>query len=638
MPQPGQKKADQAGIWASMLLPAEGDFRYELYAGPMEYSRLAKVGHDFDDVNPYGWPGFRTIIRPVAVAVRWLLVWMHDNLHLAYGMVLVLFGILVRIVLWPLNQKAMRSTMAMQAIQPELKAIQDKYKEDPQRLQQEMFKLYKEHNVNPLGGCWPMLLPMPVLLALFFVFQNTIELRGQSFLWLPDLSRPDPLYIIPLIMGLSMFWLTKMGQRGIPPNPQMKMMMYVMPIMMTVLFLNFASGLNLYYAVSNLASVPQQWLISQERMKLAALREGEREEVAFPPCSPTRSRRSPPLPAGPRSRSSGSRAATRSRSQPGWCRASPPRRRRTAQLASFVDGDGTLIDRGLYTAFPGPHSYTGEDLVEFSCHGGLVVPVRLLAALLAAGARAALPGEFTRRAVLNGRMDLLQAEAVGDLIDATAAAQARSALRQLDGGLSRRLAELRGRPARRRVTPELRDRLSGGGRRTGGAGADRGAHDRPAGADRALARHRAGGRAAARRGPGGAGGSAQRRVSPHSSTRCSVPTARSSPNSRARPAMPSRPTRSSSAGRCAWRTRQALRESTRRGGAARRGVQPALRGGGGGGGRLCEATGGEDREAGRCVGRTGSASGTVIVVRTKADLVRPRGSPAPLPRRSRRPP
>jgi YidC/Oxa1 family membrane protein insertase len=273
-PQPGQKKADRAGIWASMLLPAEGGFRYTGYAGPMEYSRLAKVGHDFDDVNPYGWPGFRTIIRPVAVAVRWLLVWMHDNLHLAYGMVLVLFGILVRLVLWPLNQKAMRSTMAMQAIQPELKAIQDKYKEDPQRLQQEMFKLYKEHSVNPLGGCWPMLLPMPVLLALFFVFQNTIELRGQAFLWLPDLSRPDPLYIIPLIMGLSMFWLTKMGQRGIPPNPQMKMMMYVMPIMMTVLFLNFASGLNLYYAVSNLASVPQQWLISQERLKLAALREG----------------------------------------------------------------------------------------------------------------------------------------------------------------------------------------------------------------------------------------------------------------------------------------------------------------------------------------------------------------------------
>lgn len=118
----------------------------------------------------------------------------------------------------------------------------------------------------------------------------------------------------------------------------------------------------------------------------------------------------------------------------------PPR---TAHLAPFVGGDGTLIDRGLYTVFPGPNSYTGEDLVEFSCHGGLVVPVRLVGALLEAGARAALPGEFTRRAVLHGRMDLLQAEAVGDLIDATASAQARQALHQLDGGLSRRLADLR---------------------------------------------------------------------------------------------------------------------------------------------------------------------------------------------------
>lgn len=278
LPLPGQKKAHQAALWASMPVTSTGEFRYQLYAGPMEYNRLAKVGHDFDDVNPYGWPGFRTVIRPVAIGVRWMLVWMHENLHLAYGMVLVLFGILVRLVLWPLNQKAMRSTMAMQAIQPELKDIQTKYKEDPTRLQQEMFKLYKEHGVNPLGGCWPMLLPMPVLLALFFVFQNTIELRGQAFLWLPDLSRPDPLYIIPLIMGLSMFGLTKMGQRGIPPNPQMKMMMYVMPVMMTVLFLNFASGLNLYYAVSNIASIPQQWLISEERMKLNAMRNGGGEK------------------------------------------------------------------------------------------------------------------------------------------------------------------------------------------------------------------------------------------------------------------------------------------------------------------------------------------------------------------------
>jgi tRNA modification GTPase len=116
---------------------------------------------------------------------------------------------------------------------------------------------------------------------------------------------------------------------------------------------------------------------------------------------------------------------------------------RTATLATFRSSEGDPIDRGLYTVFPGPGSYTGEDLVELSCHGGLLVPARLLAALHAAGARPAAPGEFTRRAVLNGKMDLVQAEAVGDLIDAVAPAQGRAALRQLEGGLSRRLEALR---------------------------------------------------------------------------------------------------------------------------------------------------------------------------------------------------
>jgi len=269
-PSTAGKRPDRADVRLSLPLPPSGAFRYTTYVGPMEYDRLRRIGHGFDDVNPYGWPGFRTIIRPVAAGVRWLLVWMHEHLHLAYGFVLVIFGILVRILLWPLNQKAMRANMQMQAVQPLMKEIQERHKNDPQKVQQEMFKLYKEHGVNPLGGCWPMLLPMPVLFALFFVFQNSIELRGASFGWLPDLSRPDPLYIIPVIMGLSMFGLSKVGQVGMEPNPQMKMMLYVMPVMMTFLFLNFASGLNLYYAVSNIASIPQQWMLARERQKRTA--------------------------------------------------------------------------------------------------------------------------------------------------------------------------------------------------------------------------------------------------------------------------------------------------------------------------------------------------------------------------------
>jgi YidC/Oxa1 family membrane protein insertase len=267
---PGSDDPTAARIRVSMPLQPSGAFGYLLYAGPMEYERLARLGYDFDDVNPYGWPGFRTIIRVFAVPVRWLLVWMHENLHLTYGLVLVAFGILVRIVLWPLNQKAMRANMKLQEVQPLMKDIQDRYKSDPQKMQQEMFKLYREYKVNPLGGCWPMLLPMPVLFALFFVFQNAIELRGTAFMWIPDLSRPDPLYIIPIVMGASMYVLTKVGQMGMEPNPQMKMMLYMMPLMMTGMFLFFPSGLNLYYTVSNIASIPQQWLLGRERMKRTA--------------------------------------------------------------------------------------------------------------------------------------------------------------------------------------------------------------------------------------------------------------------------------------------------------------------------------------------------------------------------------
>jgi YidC/Oxa1 family membrane protein insertase len=258
----------------TLSVPAPGGrFTYSVYLGPQELQHLSQVGHNLKDLNPYGW-FLRPIIQPIANIVARVLVWMHETLRLEYGWVLILFGIAVRIVMWPLNQKAMHSSMAMQAIQPEIKAVQERYKQDPQRLQQEMMKLYKEHSVNPLGGCVPMLLPMPVLFALFFVFRETIEFRGVPFLWIPDLSRADPLYIIPVLMGLSMYVVSKLGQRGVPPNPQTKMMVYFMPVMLTVLFFKFAAGLNLYYAVSNIASIPQQWMISEKRLKRVGKKSG----------------------------------------------------------------------------------------------------------------------------------------------------------------------------------------------------------------------------------------------------------------------------------------------------------------------------------------------------------------------------
>jgi YidC/Oxa1 family membrane protein insertase len=261
-------KPVRARTEVTMPVSSAGAWGAALYLGPMEYDRLASMGHDFDDVNPYGWPGLRAIIRPFAVGIRTVFVWTHQSTGLHYGLVIILFGILIRILLWPLNQKAMRSMTAMQAIQPELQEIQKKYKEDPQRLQQEMMKLYKVNKVNPFGGCWPMLIPYPVLVAVFFVLQNTIELRGVSFLWMPDLARADPLYIIPVVMAISMFGVSKIGQMGIAPNPQAKMMTYVLPVVFGVMFANFASGLNLYYAVQNIASIPQQWMIMHERRRM----------------------------------------------------------------------------------------------------------------------------------------------------------------------------------------------------------------------------------------------------------------------------------------------------------------------------------------------------------------------------------
>jgi YidC/Oxa1 family membrane protein insertase len=258
---------------AHVLLPVrQGRFALEIYAGPQEWRRLRGLGRDMEHANPYG--GFmKGVVQPFATVVMRLLLWMHDRLRLSYGWVLVIFGVAVRLILWPLNQRAMRSSLKMQAVQPEMAAIQKKYRNNPQKQQEEMVRIYREHGMSPFSmfsGCLPMLIPMPVLFALFFVFQNTIEFRGVSFLWLDDISLKDPYYILPLIMGVSMYVLSWIGMRNAPPNPQAKMMSYMFPVIMTVALLNMAAGLNLYYAVQNIAALPQQWLIARERARRAA--------------------------------------------------------------------------------------------------------------------------------------------------------------------------------------------------------------------------------------------------------------------------------------------------------------------------------------------------------------------------------
>ena len=266
-PRTGRRATEASAIAVEPI--RNGAFSFELYTGPQEWRRLLALGRGFENSNPYG--GFlQGVVQPFATIVMRILLWMRATLNLSYGWVLVIFGVAVRLLLWPLNQKAMRTSMKMSRLQPELAELQKRYKSDPQRMQSEIMRVYRDHGMSPfssLSGCLPMLLPMPILFALFFVFQNTIEFRGVPFLWLADISLKDPYFIVPIVMGLSMFVLSIIGMRNSPPNPQAKMMAYVLPVMMTVFFLNLASGLNLYYAVQNLTAIPQQWLISNERAK-----------------------------------------------------------------------------------------------------------------------------------------------------------------------------------------------------------------------------------------------------------------------------------------------------------------------------------------------------------------------------------
>jgi YidC/Oxa1 family membrane protein insertase len=256
-------------------LAADGSFQMQAYLGPQEHARLAAVGHELEEVNPYGYRWLRPVVRPIAAVVLWSLKRLHD-LGLAYGLVLILFGFIVRLATWPLNARAMRAQMKNMAVQPVLQArikeVQEKHRDDPARLNQEMMKVYSDLGVSPvsmMSGCLPLLIPMPVLITLFFVFQSAIEFRGTSFLWLPDLSLRDPLHILPVFLMASMFALQYVSTKlsGMEQNEQTRMMMYTMPLVMGFVFFAMPSGLNLYYASTNVASLPQQIMIANERRR-----------------------------------------------------------------------------------------------------------------------------------------------------------------------------------------------------------------------------------------------------------------------------------------------------------------------------------------------------------------------------------
>jgi YidC/Oxa1 family membrane protein insertase len=240
---------------------ASSGHRYLLYFGPSEYHRLAAYGVELDRAVDFGW----TWIVPFSRALLQLLEWIY-LLARNYGLAIIALATLVRAVLHPLNVASLKSMRAMQKIQPEVERLRAKYKNDAQAMNAALMALYKENKVNPAGGCLPMLLQMPLFLALYQVLFNAIELRQANFVaWMHDLSAPDllfsvagfPIRLLPLLMagsGLLQQWLS-------PTDPRQAPTMYMMNVVMLVFFYNLPSGLVLYWTVMNLLTALQQWMV-----------------------------------------------------------------------------------------------------------------------------------------------------------------------------------------------------------------------------------------------------------------------------------------------------------------------------------------------------------------------------------------
>ncbi|MCB2198462.1 membrane protein insertase YidC [bacterium] len=261
----------------SLGLAETGDLNHliKLYLGPLDYGTIRAADPSLEETMSWGWK----IIEPFSKGIYWILVWLHTFIP-NYGVVLIIFSIAIKVVVWPLTHKSQQSMKRMQMLQPVMKDLQAKHKDNPQKMQQEVMGLYKKYKVNPMGGCWPVLLQMPLLYALFIVFRSTIELRGQPFIfWINDLSMPDalitfpfhiPLYgdhlaVLPIVMAISTYLQSKTTMT----DPNQKAMLYMMPIMFIFLFNNFPSGLTLYYTLFNLLSWAQTKLIKIQDPSLA---------------------------------------------------------------------------------------------------------------------------------------------------------------------------------------------------------------------------------------------------------------------------------------------------------------------------------------------------------------------------------
>ncbi len=250
---------------------------FTLYIGPVDYKELEAYGRNLVKIVDFGsFFGLKFIIRPIAEYILLPLFQFINSFIPNYGVVLIIFSIIIKIVVYPLTKSSYQSMKKMQALQPKIAELKEKLKDDPQKMNKETMKLYSTYGINPAGGCLPMLLQMPIFVALWGMFQSSIDLRQQPFVgWIKDLSQPDVIFHLgtklpligiqdisglALLMGITTFVQQKMTVK----DPKQQALIYMMPIMLTLLFMSFPSGLNLYYFMFNVLSIAQQYYINHQ--------------------------------------------------------------------------------------------------------------------------------------------------------------------------------------------------------------------------------------------------------------------------------------------------------------------------------------------------------------------------------------
>jgi YidC/Oxa1 family membrane protein insertase len=226
-----------------------------LYAGPQEQEKLAALAKGLDLAVDYGW------LTVIAAPLFWVLQWVHGWTG-NWGVAIIILTILIKLIFYPLSEASYRSMAKMRVVAPKMQRLKDQYGNDRQRMQQAMMELYKTEKINPLGGCLPILVQIPVFIALYWVLLGSVEMRQAPFaLWITDLSAPDPWYILPVLMGATMIIQTKLNPE--PPDPVQAKVMKIMPIAFSIFFFFFPAGLVLYWLVNNILSIAQQWHINR---------------------------------------------------------------------------------------------------------------------------------------------------------------------------------------------------------------------------------------------------------------------------------------------------------------------------------------------------------------------------------------